>query len=114
MHSFGAELFKFSGQNLGSSSSSTKYGNADELIDSITTTWFNEYRYANASNVAKCCFSYVPSTIKIGHFLTFAIDRSTHVGCAMTRFIKDVFWRTHYLVCNYASASITGEFKLNS
>lgn len=99
----------FSGQNLGSSSSNSKYGDPDKLIDNILNTWFNEYNYANASNIAKCCFSYVSNTNKIGHFLTFSVDRSTNVGCAMTRFIKDAYWKTHYLVCNYASASISGK-----
>lgn len=48
------------------------------------------------------------SSADIGHFLTFVVDRSTHIGCGMTKFIKDGGWKTHLIACNYASASISG------
>jgi Cysteine-rich secretory protein family len=117
--------FEFSGQNLGISSTSINFKDPDVVINGLTNAWFNEYKNANASNIANCCFSYSKwegifkakkknfhgnfvYSADIGHFLTFVIDRSTHIGCAMTKFIKDGSWKTYLFACNYASASIAG------
>jgi Cysteine-rich secretory protein family len=50
--------FRFSGQNLGSSSTSINFKDPDVVILGLTNAWFNEYKAANASNIASCCFSY--------------------------------------------------------
>ena len=43
----------------------------------------------------------------IGHFQAFVIDRSTQIGCGMTKFI-DRNWKSYLLTCNYASVGIYG------
>lgn len=50
--------FMFSGQNLGMSSTSASYKDPDVVIDGLTRAWFGEYKFVNASNINKCCFSY--------------------------------------------------------
>lgn len=50
--------FMFSGQNLGISSNNVKFSDPDVVMGGLINAWFNEYKAANASNIAKCCFTY--------------------------------------------------------
>lgn len=80
------------------------YAEPQMVMDSLTYGWFNESRLANQSNIEMCCYSY--NNQDIGHFLAFATDRSTHIGCALTKFMKEGEWRTYLYSCNYASGNI--------
>jgi hypothetical protein len=50
--------FQFSGQNLGISSTNIKFEDPDAVISRLTNAWFDEYKAANGTNIANCCFSY--------------------------------------------------------
>jgi Cysteine-rich secretory protein family len=47
--------FRFSGQNLGISGSSVNFKDLDMIIKGLLNVWFNEYKAANASNIATLC-----------------------------------------------------------
>lgn len=65
-------------------------------------SWFKEQKDTTTSNIKRFAGE---NKFKIGHFTAMVTDRTTHVGCAMSKFMMGQ-WQALLLVCNYSSSNI--------
>lgn len=97
--------YKFSGQNLGTRSTTGDFEPAGNVTVNVINGWYSEVKDASQADIDKCCNSVSGKTI--GHFTVVVTDRATQVGCALSTYTEGI-WRTSLMACNYAFTNLVG------
>ncbi|XP_012287834.1 venom allergen 3-like [Orussus abietinus] len=69
-------------------------------IENLVTSWYNEVKDFNASQVPKLS-NFNAAT---GHYTQLVWAKSKYIGCGVIRFKPENGWNTTTLVCNYGPA----------
>lgn len=97
--------YPLAGQNLYIFSTTARSVNVTQSLIGAVTSWTNEYKLANRSDVNVCCARMKFS--KIGHFLQAVQDQSVSIGCGVVTFTNSG-WTNVLIACNYSRGNLGG------
>lgn len=99
----GTPRFLTPGQNLAMRSSTGSDINIDQSLEIMLNKWANEYKNLVADDVKN-----LNNVQGIGHFTAIIKDKTTRLGCAMSKNIEGN-WQTLLLACNYSLNNIIAQ-----
>lgn len=99
------DQFLTPGQLISMSYSTPTYMDLNTNIQNAVNQWYNQYQAATQADIDNCCGG--ANYNNIGQFLSIMQDKSTAIGCAISRFTtQSNGYKTTYIVCNVAKNNL--------